>query len=224
MTKCPKCQADSATQDFCDQCGAALAGSSAPLTPAPTKDAQSAAGGEACPNCGEIRFSTERHCEACGYDFVDRVMPEAPDAQPAQSDALAVSADAVVASGWWALASSDKDWFQLMEPNFAGNNFVFPDDYPTRSFPLDDAQEPIGLQGKGGVDLSSEPIDRGVSRKHAMLMRQSDGTYQLIDHGSSNGTYLNGAAQPLAKGVAVPINNGDYIQIGVWTRITFEKR
>lgn len=52
--------------------------------------------------------------------------------------------------------------------------------------------------------------DDKVSRKHAVIHRQGENEYWLVDLGSSNGTYLNGrrVAQP------VPLSDGAAIQIG----------
>jgi pSer/pThr/pTyr-binding forkhead associated (FHA) protein len=49
-----------------------------------------------------------------------------------------------------------------------------------------------------------------VSRRHAVLRRTEDGAYQIMDMGSSNGTYVNGAriARPLL------LTNGSVIEVG----------
>ncbi|MFJ9243383.1 FHA domain-containing protein [Streptomyces sp. NPDC101776] len=48
-----------------------------------------------------------------------------------------------------------------------------------------------------------------VSRRHAELRAMPDGTYEIVDLGSHNGTYLNG--QPVAR---APIGPGDIVGIG----------
>ncbi len=52
--------------------------------------------------------------------------------------------------------------------------------------------------------------DPRVSRRHAMIHRQGDGEYWLVDFGSRNGTYLNGhrIAQPTR------LRDGDRISLG----------
>ena len=47
------------------------------------------------------------------------------------------------------------------------------------------------------IDLSGALEDLGVSRRDAVLMRQPDGTWALVDQGSANGTYLNYAPDPV---------------------------
>jgi ABC-type multidrug transport system ATPase subunit len=48
-----------------------------------------------------------------------------------------------------------------------------------------------------------------VSRRHAELRALADGTYEIVDIGSHNGTYLNG--QPVAR---APVGPGDIVGIG----------
>ncbi|WP_033280757.1 FHA domain-containing protein [Streptomyces sp. NRRL F-525] len=48
-----------------------------------------------------------------------------------------------------------------------------------------------------------------VSRRHAELRAMPDGTYEIVDLGSHNGTYLNG--QPVAR---APVGPGDIVGIG----------
>ncbi|MFJ8059121.1 FHA domain-containing protein [Streptomyces sp. NPDC096142] len=51
--------------------------------------------------------------------------------------------------------------------------------------------------------------DLVVSRRHAELRAGPDGTYEIVDLGSHNGTYLNG--QPVAR---APVGPGDIVGIG----------
>lgn len=57
-----------------------------------------------------------------------------------------------------------------------------------------------------------------VSRKHAMIQREENGRFNLIDLGSSNGTFING------RKIHTPITlqNGDCIGIGS-TRLLFQQ-
>ena len=68
MATCPKGHA-SATADYCDVCGAPMAGAApASVEPAPAAEAAPAAEQQACPICGTPRAG--RFCEEDGYDFV----------------------------------------------------------------------------------------------------------------------------------------------------------
>jgi diguanylate cyclase (GGDEF)-like protein len=58
--------------------------------------------------------------------------------------------------------------------------------------------------------------DEGVSRFHAMMRRGDDGSVKLMDHGSTNGTYVNGA-----KIAETALTDGDRIQVGSVTILKF---
>jgi phosphoserine phosphatase RsbU/P len=51
--------------------------------------------------------------------------------------------------------------------------------------------------------------DRSLSRRHAQILQRRDGCY-LVDLGSTNGTYLNGARVPQES----PLQDGDVITLG----------
>jgi FHA domain len=75
--------------------------------------------------------------------------------------------------------------------------------------------------GQGSVGQSTAPMPHaapGISHLHAVLIAQQDGTWLLLDQGSSNGTQVNG--RQVASGVPVPLRDGDRISLGVWTVLT----
>jgi pSer/pThr/pTyr-binding forkhead associated (FHA) protein len=59
---------------------------------------------------------------------------------------------------------------------------------------------------------------------HAVLRRQADGSYAVLDLGSTNGTLLNDDPSPLAAGVEAPLGDGDVIRLGAWTTVTVRRR
>jgi hypothetical protein len=88
--------------------------------------------------------------------------------------------------------------------------------------------EPPGrpvLLGSRQVRLGRRPecdlpvLDPAVSRRHASLYRRAGGWY-LVDHGSTNGTFVNGRR---VRGPA-RLANGDEIQLGRRVRLRFEHR
>jgi len=77
-------------------------------------------------------------------------------------------------------------------------------DSKTQTIPLGD-QVTIGREADNDICLK----DPEVSRHHAIIQRQGE-VYHIVDKGSSNGTFLNGAR---LTGTAA-LNNGDTITIG----------
>jgi len=215
-TKCPICFADSATADYCDSCGAPL--SPTMLMPVPVPAAAPAV--EACSNCGAARTADDTFCESCGLDFATGQMPAEPVV-------VAPTPDAGTPSGWVAVIETDKGFFdtnQVMDAT--GAKPAFPAGLPPREVPLVGDEVVIGRrsESKGffpAVDLSEGASDPGVSRRHAVLRRQADGTWALVDEMSTNGTFLNGSDKPLDNGVAIALHDNDAIRLGAFTCITF---
>jgi diguanylate cyclase (GGDEF)-like protein len=58
--------------------------------------------------------------------------------------------------------------------------------------------------------------DDGISRRHAKVCLSPDGQFQVVDLGSTNGTYLNGTRVDAAA-----LKDGDKIQIGSNTVVKF---
>ncbi|WP_431680885.1 FHA domain-containing protein [Kitasatospora sp. KL5] len=132
---------------------------------------------------------------------------------------------------WIAVVSADRDYFaDMMErsgPDAAG--LFFPPYCPERRIPLTGrGQLRIGRrsQQRGTVpeiDLSVPPEDPGASHQHALLAEQPDGSWVLVDQDSTNGTTMNGGADPVPPHTAIPLNDGDRIHIGAWTTITLHR-
>jgi predicted component of type VI protein secretion system len=53
-----------------------------------------------------------------------------------------------------------------------------------------------------------------------VLTKTTTGSWLLADLGSTNGTYLNDATDPLAAGQMTTLSSGDRIHVGAWTTIT----
>ncbi|MFC5667586.1 FHA domain-containing protein [Kitasatospora misakiensis] len=144
--------------------------------------------------------------------------PHAPAAEP-------------VRTTWFAVIAADRDYFTDMMarsgPEAAG--LFFPPYCPERRIPLTGrGQLRIGRrsQHRGTVpeiDLSVAPEDPGASHQHALLAEQPDGSWVLVDQDSTNGTTMNGGAEPVSPHTAIPLNEGDRIHIGAWTTITLHR-
>ena len=81
-----------------------------------------------------------------------------------------------------------------------------------RMFKLDKSEIVLGRSVESHIQVD----DDGISRKHAKLVLGPSGRFQLVDLGSTNGTYLNGTRIELAELV-----DGDKIQIGSNTVLKF---
>jgi FHA domain len=65
-------------------------------------------------------------------------------------------------------------------------------------------------------------FDSAVSHRHALINRQSDGSFTLRDIDSANGTTLNGMElNPMVDAV---LKDGDELTLGHWTRIKVKFR
>jgi len=228
-TTCPNGHL-SETADYCDQCGAPMENRSAAppagATPPPARaatapppnqvevspDTTPSVPAEPCPDCQTPRVGSDKFCEGCGYDFAT--------GESAASRAQAHSTSGTAGS-WEALVEADREYFERI----AAEEIDFPSHYPPRTFVLDQPQISIGRHSptrgtQPEIDLSGAPEDPAISHLHAILLRQDNGSYALIDPGSSNGTTLNDDPTPITPNTPVPLADGDRIRIGAWTTVT----
>jgi FHA domain len=244
----PTCPAghDSASSDFCDVCGVRISASAAPaVTPAssPPSSSQPVAPAGPCPLCGTPRSG--HFCESCGFDFDSGkasntsapVRPVAAGDQattaggaaPVQSGAAPQTSEGPATSGgasaWTAVVASDHAYYESVVaaggPDAA--DLQYPGYCPERRFRLAGTEMRIGRRSTSRglepeIDLTGPPTDPGVSRLHAVLVAEPDGSWVVLDPGSENGTLVNGSE--IAAGVRVPLNDGDRIHLGAWTVIT----
>lgn len=216
----------SETSDYCDQCGAKIDGAaatSAPPIPARAGDPASApdpaagtavaagAGDELCPVCHAPRVGDDRFCESCGFDYT---APPPPIPDPTAP-----------AAAWEAIVTADRDYFDRMAPD----GVPFPLHCPPRTFALAGGEIRVGRRSSSRgiqpeVDLSGAPEDSAISHLHCLLLEQADGSYALVDPGSTNGTTLNDDSTPLAANNAVAVSDGDRIHLGAWTTITMHRK
>ncbi|WP_067451211.1 FHA domain-containing protein [Actinomadura macra] len=130
-------------------------------------------------------------------------------------------------TGWSVLICADRDYYNsviaLEGPDSTA--LTFPPYCPDRRVALSGDEVRIGRRSTSRallpeIDLSTPPEDPGVSHMHAVLLRQPDGTWALVDPGSTNGTTVNGGTEPIAVNVPVPMGDGDRIHVGAWTTLT----
>jgi len=109
------------------------------------------------------------------------------------------------------------------------DEILFPVAVPPRTIDLGDDPVSIGRRSRSRgtnptIDLTGPPEDPAVSHTHASLVPNDDGTWSLVDHGSTNGTYLNDEPDAVAANTPLPVTAGDRIFVGAWTKITLERR
>jgi pSer/pThr/pTyr-binding forkhead associated (FHA) protein len=129
---------------------------------------------------------------------------------------------AEAALAWEIVVAPDRDYYDRMD----SEGVPFPDSGVERRFALSDDLLTIGRRAHGVVpeiDLSSPPTDTGISRQHAILLKQPDGSWSIVDPGSTNGIYLNDADQILPLSRLTRLDDGDQVHIGAWTTITIRR-
>ena len=146
--------------------------------------------------------------------------PSQPDEQPAVRRAAA--GQPVAARTWTAVVTADHAYYESVQ---AANEqeaaaISFPSSYARRLIRLAGDEMRVGRRSRSrhiepDIDLTGDP---GVSRLHAVLTAGPDGTWCVTDQDSPNGTQVNG--REIVAREATPLRNGDYINLGAWTRIT----
>lgn len=234
--QCPKGHTSS-DADYCSECGVAI---SAPNAASATKAPQ--ANANICPDCMTPRVAGARYCEVCRFDFAAGVSnPPTPPATPApvaatpsvttaapmvpippvvsappqptpppQPAALAVRLNVVVVTD---PSLPDEEEMRQKCPVGA----------PDLVFPLDLDENLLGRRSDNkkiypDIDIS----DPGISHRHLKFIRQDDGSFAVLELGSANGTRFNGA--DLKPGLMTPINVGDEMIVGMWTRLQIRSR
>ncbi len=204
----------SATADYCDQCGAPHR--------CPARGRHETRGARRHEHdAGHERVARERRhargaerrgpghdrfCEICGFDLA-RHDPRS-----------AVLAD----SGWAAEVAPDLAYFERVAPE--GLTFPVRRGGADRSRSTPRASGSAGGARPGDDAPEIELGDPAVSRLHATLVHAQDGSWAIVDEGSSNGTTLNADADPIPSHLEVPLRDGDEVHVGAWTTITLALR
>ncbi len=56
-----------------------------------------------------------------------------------------------------------------------------------------------------------------------MLLERAEGGWAVLDPGSTNGTSVNYAEEPIATDTAVPVGDGDRIHVGAYTTLVLAR-
>jgi hypothetical protein len=152
-------------------------------------------------------------------------LPAVPQADLAAAEQTQTEEGPSAATGTWTLlATADRAYYESLVPLDAADadSISFPGLVPERRFTLSGSEARIGRrsssQGTPEIDLTGPPTDPGVSRLHAKLVSDSDGTWSVTDLGRANGIQVNGSDVP--AGGTVKLRPGDRIHLGAWTQLT----
>jgi FHA domain len=183
--------------DYCSQCGSKIA----MVIEDGTNTAEIAPppASENCPVCAVTR-AAGNFCEACGYNYLT--------GKPAE-----LSVDAKQ----WQIAIS-------VESSLLTTDSPLPPSRPTQLMDLAIGSYLIGRTSQKRAISPEIPLDfdDAVSHRHAVLEMRADRSLILRDIGSANGTSLNGHEIPLTRDI--PLQDGDTVTLGHWTKITITKK
>jgi serine/threonine protein kinase len=129
-------------------------------------------------------------------------------------------------STWTAVITADRAYYDSVLAVNDANSVPFPGEMPERRILLAGSEVRIGRRSASRgiepeIDLGGPPIDLGVSRQHAKLVAEPDGSWTLVDLETDNGITVNGKDVP--AGSSVPLRPGDRIHLGFWTQITITR-
>ncbi|ADD44202.1 FHA domain-containing protein [Stackebrandtia nassauensis] len=229
MKTCPNRHSVHDHLEYCEECGSRVESTPTRLfQPAPPPPPQQQVQLWTCSHC-HTQQGLSRYCEACGEpnprhpEYADEPTdeieqqyraPEPPPPPPMATARITVT------------ATADRAFFDRMQSHDGpdAGTLMFPAVYPPRTFTLERPQIFIGRRSRSrgiepDIDLSGAPEDSGVSHAHAAIIN-AEGRWCVVDVGSSNGTYLNMAPEPIPANTPTLLNHGDRIHLGAWTTLT----
>jgi hypothetical protein len=203
---------ESGADDYCDQCGIRIGKPDRANQNGTAPDPPAIPPVIRCPVCGDLNEGEGRYCERCGADLEDVDAAAVGSNHPSSIDSP---------SGWELLVTCDRGYFDRVD----AGDLEFPGSVADRTVSLTGDRIAVGREvavqpDEQAVDLSEAPADAGISRRHALMARQPDGGWTIVDCHSTNGTYLNECSESISSELPVRVENGDRIHLGAWTTLT----
>ncbi len=197
----------STESDYCSDCGAKILGSAQLELSTPTSKLT------ICPGCSApYEPNNSNFCEICGYNFVTNSSGEVPHFSPSPE---VTSYSPLPILAWEIIITVDPSLREAESP-------LLPVNQPPMTLRLAKESNLIGRTSEARLiypEIALD-LDDAVSRRHAILNLQPDGTLTLRDIDSANGTKLNKVI--LKPMVDVPLQDGDEFTLGHWTRIAIK--
>ncbi|MYW02565.1 FHA domain-containing protein [Streptomyces sp. SID3343] len=216
----------------------------------PSSSGQPGALADRCPICATAYAPDDEFCEACGHwrhdvrIVVDDGPDPGPDPGPGPGPGPGPQPGPGPDSGpnpnppppkpdidpatavWTVRVIADHDYFMrvLDWDGPDAHSMRFPHEQDSWSIELTDEPTRIG-RGNAGVPSGSVEIalaDPGVSRRHAKLVRCPDGSWEVVDLDSANGTTINAGYERVRR-APVHLKDGDRIHVGAWTTLEIRR-
>lgn len=239
---CPKGH-DSSNPDYCSECGSPI-DSNGENTSNLNDDTDN--GTSVCPDCKTLRDNEARFCEVCRYDFQNKIsytttemyetikdnieedlghkIPESNDVPV--FDTKETTNDIPDNEIVMFVVPEKLDIVVKVDPSLIEEDEFkekYPKDLTERIFPLDLSENLLGRRSVAkGIYPEIDIEDLGISHRHLKFLKQDNGSFSVLELGSSNGTELNGIG--LKPGIVTTVKAGDEFVIGMWTRLVLRSR
>lgn len=248
---CPNCQVAYGPDDmFCENCGYDFITGSLPIDAASGPASGGPGGGFSPPTPAAAPMGSDLFSRTAGeappVSAAEEGTAEAPaapsvlnpngDATGAEAEAGVGSEDESAGSGEAGVAADvprltiavtvDKDFFDAVVND---GEIDFPDPIPpSQELDLAGDELHIGRTSESraihpDIDVAALTGDQAVSSRHAVLRVANDGSYTLVDVGSTNGTFLDDVeSDAITHGVPIEVKPGQALYVGAWTRLTIQ--
>jgi hypothetical protein len=200
MITCERCQTENIDgSQYCDECGASLAGTSPSGRRLVTEESEAAAADPQTSDAGGGLLAPAEPSVVAKPQLVSPLRTSLPGQLRARG-----SEDAPPRRG--ASSSSPHAKLVIHRGRSVG-----------KEFPMCEDESHIGRWDADGgifpdIDLDSDDPEAKVSRRHARITRRA-GQYYIEDLGSTNGTFVN-RGRRLLPGDRQPLRDGDEVIVG----------